>query len=294
VHFSVARLYPFFWKFPAKKFFCTFHAGGEITVPQDKFVLSRHIYNLIVKLTWKKIDRIFADSEFGINEIELNYRIPRARIDLIHLGSDHLWNLKPKSINLDKSKINIAVIGRWQKYKNVHSILRAFVNLDSNLMSNFNIFLVGKSNMSGKGLVLKSLNKIDKKCVTTFDYLTDNELKFIYQNVNLVIHPSINEGFGLPAFEAFGEGCPVAIHSETPAGFYLSNQNMVFAINMLDLYEITKLFLNSSKFKRVSVKQRRKYLLNNIMTWDQICSQYVEFYLDAFKYDVIKCFLRHD
>lgn len=279
LHFSVARLYPFYWKFPARQFYCTFHAGGEITVPQDNFVFSRKMYNFIVKLQWRNLDRIFADSEFGINEIEKFYNIPRERITLVHLGADHLWNIKPKKIQLNKSKVNIAIIGRWQKYKNVHSILKSYLELDALTKKRLHLFLIGKQLKSGINLVQPLLDQIDLKCITVFEYLTDSELKFLYQNVMLVIHPSINEGFGLPAFEAFGEGASIAVHSGLPAAHYLSSKSQVTTLDMTSTDQIKDLLTNFDQFSRSNIKERRKFLIQNNMTWNLICSQYVDYYL---------------
>ena len=61
LHYSVARVYPFFWLFPAKKFVCTFHAGGDVTAPRDYFALSREVYNFIIKKQWRKFASIIAD-----------------------------------------------------------------------------------------------------------------------------------------------------------------------------------------------------------------------------------------
>jgi glycosyltransferase involved in cell wall biosynthesis len=279
LHFSVPRLYPFYWKFPARKFFCTFHAGGDITVPQDSFVLSRKVYNTIMKLQWKRLDRIFADSEFGIREIEKYYRIPRGRVTLVKLGADHLWDIKPKKIKIDKSKTNIAIIGRWQKYKNVHSILEAYIGLDHPSKLRLHLFVIGKNVVGKENLVQPLIDQVDAKNLTTFSYVTDAELKFIYQNVQLVIHPSINEGFGLPAFEAFGEGTPIAVQSGLPADYYLGNQPQVIALNMTNINEIKNLLLSVNKFKKVNYVNRRKFLLNNKMSWDLSCKEYVDYYL---------------
>lgn len=283
LHFSVARLYPFYWKFPARKFFCTFHAGGEITVPQDNFVLSRKIYNIIVKFQWKKLDQIFADSEFGIREIEGCYKIPRARISLVHLGADHLWKIKPKKIQIDKSKLNIAIIGRWQKYKNVHSILKAYTDLDKSSRDRLHLFLIGKQIKGGGNLIQPLINQIDPNNLTAIDYLTDSELKFIYQNVQLVIHPSINEGFGLPAFEAFAEGAPIAVHSGLPADYYLRGNSQVVALDMTNQSQIKNLLLNVDKFRNEGHVKRRKFLINSNMSWDLICKQYVNYYIQGRK-----------
>ena len=283
MHFSVARLYPFYWKFPAKRFFCTFHAGGEITVPQDKFVLSRKIYSTIIKFQWRKLDKIFADSEFGIREIEDYYKIPRSRITLIHLGADHLWKIKPKEIQINKSRLNIAIIGRWQKYKNIHSILEAYIDLDSISKNHLHLFLIGKQTKDGENLIQPLINQLSPTNLTTIDYLTDSELKFIYQNVRLVIHPSINEGFGLPAFEAFGEGAPIAVHIGLPADHYLTGNSQVMALDMTNQSQIKNLLLSVDSFRNEDCIERRKFLINKNMTWDLICKQYVDHYMQGAK-----------
>jgi glycosyltransferase involved in cell wall biosynthesis len=279
LHFSVARLYPFYWKFPAKKFFCTFHAGGEFSVPQEQFILSRFLYNLIAKVQWKKLDRVFADSEFGLLEIEKFYRIPRAKIDIIFLGSDHLWNLTPLEIHLNSSKINLVIIGRWQYYKNIHSILQAFLNLDKHTADKFHIYLVGKQNLPGKLKIQKIISQIPSEQLTLFNYLEDAHLKYLYKSAQLVVHPSINEGFGLPAFEAFGEGAPIAVHRGLPADYYLHSQSGVYVVDMEDIDSITKLLKNYVKYQRSSADKRRNYLIKNHMTWEQMCKHYVHAYL---------------
>jgi len=281
LHFSVARLYPFYWVFPAKNFFCTFHAGGEITVPQDKFVFSRKIYNIIMQLQWKKLEKIFVDSEFGIKEIVKYYKIPRNKLTLIHLGTDHLWKIKAKKIQMDESKLNIVIVGRWQRYKNVHSILRGYIDLDDSLKDRLHLFLIGKPIKGGENLVQPLINQIDPKNLTVFDYLTDSELKFVYQNAHLVIHPSINEGFGLPAFEAYSEGAPIAVHSGLPADYYLSSDSQVFALDMTNRSQVEKLLLRVDEFRKVDSLKRRKFLVSSNITWNQISKQYVNCYLSV-------------
>lgn len=127
------------------------------------------------------------------------------------------------------------------------------------------------------------INQIDPNNLTAIDYLTDSELKFIYQNVQLVIHPSINEGFGLPAFEAFAEGAPIAVHSGLPADYYLRGNSQVVALDMTNQSQIKNLLLNVDKFRNEGHVKRRKFLINSNMSWDLICKQYVNYYIQGRK-----------
>jgi glycosyltransferase involved in cell wall biosynthesis len=279
LHFSVPRVYPFFWKFPAKKFVCTFHAAGDITVPVDKFVLSRNIYNHIMKRQWQHLSAIYADSNFAVKEIATNYKIPSTKITKIFLGADTLWNIESKNLIMDDSKVNIVIVGRWQKYKNVHTIVTAIKQCDNPMIKKAQLWLIGKSNSSGRNLVLNALKDIAHKQIKIFDYISDPEIKYLYNHVNLTIHPSINEGFGLPAFEAFGEGSALLIHKGTPASEYLKEFKEVASANLLEHKEIinaiNSLLVNQVK-QDLSIK--REFLSSMGMTWERMVNTYYESY----------------
>jgi len=269
LHFSVPRLYPFFWKFPAKRFVCTFHAGGEITVPIDAFVLSRVIYNFLMKWQWRKLDAIYADSDFGVTEITKAYNIPNKYITKIYSGADNMWNTLPTELNdFDRSKPTILIIGRWQKYKNIHSVLYAIHESNNELIRSCKIIVLGKSEQLGYSLVNAAVQLFNKDRLKLINYATEPELKFLYNNVQLVIHPSINEGFGIPAFEAFAEGAVLIVHEGTPADEYLSKFDGVLSGDMKDKEKIQNLIINGLKLTKQKQSMRQKYLTDMGMTWD--------------------------
>jgi glycosyltransferase involved in cell wall biosynthesis len=269
LHFSVPRLYPFFWKFPAKRFVCTFHAGGEITVPTDAFVLSRVIYNFLMKWQWRKLDAIYADSDFGVTEITKAYNIPNKYITKIYLGADNMWNTLPTELNdFDRSRPTILIIGRWQKYKNIHSVLYAIHESNNELIKSCKIIVLGKSEQLGNSLVNAAVQLFKKDQLKLVNYATEPELKFLYNNVQLVIHPSINEGFGIPAFEAFAEGAVLIVHEGTPADEYLSKYDGVLSGDMRDKEKIQNLIINGLKLTKQNQSIRQKYLNDMGMTWN--------------------------
>ena len=276
---SVARVFPFYWFFPAKKFHCLFYAGGEITAPTDKFILSRSIFNFIMKAQWKHLDSIFAISDFGQKEISINYKIPLSKISIIPIGADHLWNLESSKIQIRRDVFNIVVIGRWQLYKNVHSVLLAIAHSSKIDLKKIHITLLGKSDKTGFELVTRALSQIPRDKVTILEYVTDSELKYLYSSANLVIHPSINEGFGLPAFEAYGEGVPIAIHQGTPAAENLNGEPGVLITNMLDFTKIEETIIKSLNLEFESIDRRRRYLRDKSMTWNHMCHSYVDYFV---------------
>jgi glycosyltransferase involved in cell wall biosynthesis len=282
VHFSVPRVYPFFYFFPANKFVATFHAGGDITVPQDRFVLSRHIYNSIMKLQWKKLNSIIADSNFAVGEINAAYKIPTGKISRIYLGADNFWIHSENSINKDPNKI--AVVGRWQKYKNVHTVLDGVSELNSINGAKIKIVLVGKSDQLGSNLVKSSVNKFFGE-IELFDYLPDQDLVSLYRESRIVIHPSINEGFGLPAFEAFGEGSIVIIHKNTPAAELLGSFEGVITEDLTTKEGVKSAILNADKYFEIEIDNRREYLRKIGATWLNMTNSYLDVYTQLTKQD---------
>ena len=279
LHFSVPRVYPFFWKFPAHHFVCTFHAAGDITVKQEKFVISKNIYNLVMKFSWRRLKGIYADSDFARLEIANSYKIPISNIQKIYLGADELTQHDFKSMELPEVK-RIVIVGRWQVYKNLHTVLDSIRINNYDLGKPFHVYLIGRSQQMGFNLVKSAIELFDKSKITSIEYLDYGSLRFLYKNASVVVHPSINEGFGLPAFEAFFEGAPLLVHTGTPASDELGREEGVWTTNMLDVHEIHRSLkeILEGKFK-IDLISRHSLIKERHMTWEDMANQYVKHYL---------------
>ena len=282
LHFSVPRVYPFYWLFPSARFVCTFHAAGDITVPTDKFILSRIIYNNIMKHQWNHLDAIYADSDFAVKEIAENYKIPEREITKIYIGANSLWEIDEEELPIDRSRFNVVVIGRWQKYKNIHNVIKVIKNSNDPRIKECNVIVLGKSKSGGYRLVNDSLIGFPKERITLYDYLSEGKMKFLYANADLIIHPSINEGFGIPAFEAFGEGSVVLVHKGTPADQYLSGCGGVLTADMYDNDEIENEIKKSFLIQREIKLLRMKYIFDLGATWENMCQSYIKSYKKLF------------
>jgi len=276
LHFSVPRVYPYFWLFPAKKIVCTFHAGGDITVPSDKFVLSRVVYNFIIKRQWSKFDAIIADSAFGAKEISVAYKIPNRFITIIYVGADKFWDLKIKQTKRDPNLI--LVVGRWQRYKNLHTVINAFKKFEVPFNDKVRLIVIGKNGPIENELKDGALKGFPKNQIELIEYMTDKDLAMQYRKSSVVFHPSINEGFGLPAFEAFGEGARIIVHSGTPADEILSSQIGVISNNLLDERGVIQAYESIQAQNFGEINERRSYIKSISATWAQTTQKYIKLY----------------
>jgi glycosyltransferase involved in cell wall biosynthesis len=281
LHYSVARVYPFFWLFPAKKFVCTFHAGGDVTAPRDYFVLSRELYNFIIKKQWGKFAAIIADSKFAAVEIEDAFRIPEEFIKIIYLGTDNLWGEVYEEIEKDLNCV--VIVGRWQRYKNLHTVINAFKEFEIPNNKNLRLKVIGKSGIKNNKLILDALEGFPKNQIELIEYLPDSDLALEYRRASVVFHPSVNEGFGLPAFEAFGEGARVIAHTGTPANQILNSQEGVFFDNLLDETKVIGSYREILTRNFGDVTQRRLFIESINATWASSTKKYVELYQDVLR-----------
>jgi glycosyltransferase involved in cell wall biosynthesis len=277
VHFSVPRVYPFFWFLPTKKIVCTFHAAGDITAPRDFFTLSREIYNLIVKLQWKKFSAIIAVSKFAAEEISNSYKIPLKNITTIYPGVDSFWNLKDKAEE-QRDRHLVLIVGRWQKYKNIHTVINAFKRYEIPYNKNLKIKVIGKSGSKDNTFILDAIKDFPAQQIEFIDFLSDIDLVREYRRASVVFHPSINEGFGLPAFEAFSEGTRLIAHKGTPAEEILHDQPGVIFQNMLNEEQIIESYRAILKQEFGNTEERRAYLESVNATWALSTRKYLELY----------------
>ena len=280
LHFSVPRFYPFFWLFPAKKFICTFHAGGDITASKDKLIVSREIYNIVAKLFYRKLDLIIAVSEYGKNEISQSYGIPRNMISVMHPGTDDIWGIATtaKRKYRQNEKKLIVVIGRWQQYKNVQVVSNALAQASPAELSKYYFVFVGKQISSNVRLIQSDLSNLKKNLYETIDYLNDQDYVDIINEADLVIVPSLNEGFSLPVFDAYSFGTRVMLHNPSPAAQILTKQKGVFATNLSSSKNLLAKISHALEQESGTVIDNRKFLRSIEATWEGMTSNYVRSY----------------
>lgn len=112
-------------------------------------------------------------------------------------------------------------IGTFDKRKNLPLLVKAFAGFLDQTKSDKKLVLAGGPGESEQMNDLPMVESLVKelgleKQVILPGYITDGEIKALYQGAFGYVFPSENEGFGIPILEAFEFGLPV-IHSDQPA-----------------------------------------------------------------------------
>ena len=149
--------------------------------------------------------KIIAISENTKKDLIRLYGIPENKIEVIYLGNP-LEGAKPLKIDNLPDKY-LLFVGNRKGYKNFDFFVKTVTPIIKN-DKNLHLVCAGGGKFSREENKLLSELKISNQ-VKQISFRNDNELAYIYKNALVYVLPSLYEGFGMTALEAFSMGCPV-------------------------------------------------------------------------------------
>ncbi|MFM0037319.1 glycosyltransferase family 4 protein [Paraburkholderia strydomiana] len=159
---------------------------------------------------------ILTVSAFSKMRICHHLKIDESRVTVVAPGADHLDRITSNPAVL--SRLGLAkdtycvIVGSLDPRKNLQRALEAIGKLGH--LTEIKFVIVGGRNP-------RIFNSADdgqpalSKQVLWAGFVSDGELKSLYENAGCLIFPSLYEGFGLPPLEAMYCGCPVIASSRT-------------------------------------------------------------------------------
>lgn len=163
----------------------------------------------------KLATHIFAISNFTKSEIMRFFGTSNKKISVMHLGVDPIFSSDKNLSVLKKNEINTPFIfycGSLSPRKNIKRVLQAFGQIQHAVPHN--LYLISGSSWGNTGVEVE-LGSLDPTRVKVIPFLTNLELVTIYKAADLLVYPSLYEGFGLPIIEAQFCGCPVLTSNKT-------------------------------------------------------------------------------
>lgn len=129
------------------------------------------------------------------------------RIRVIPLGSEHVRAQDGDPRVLDRHGLRarpyVLTVGSRALHKNQGVVAEAagLIRGDAEVVA------VGGEN----GRVFHGTGRADRPGCRELGYVSDAELRSLYEHAACFVHPSLHEGFGLPPLEAMAAGCPVVV-----------------------------------------------------------------------------------
>ncbi|MFC5405032.1 glycosyltransferase family 4 protein [Cohnella soli] len=190
----------------ARKQIVTIHDAAVYDQPEAYSFLFRSAYKLIQRAIGRSALRVLTVSQFSKSRIMSRGGIPEKKIRVFGHGREHMLELVPEEGFLEKHRLikggYLLAVSSLNPSKNFASIARAI-----ELLEDVHYPIVIAGGMNGRVFSKAEMPHSDK--VKLVGYVSDEQLKALYDGAGCFVFPSLYEGFGLPPLEAMACGTPV-------------------------------------------------------------------------------------
>ena len=241
------------------------------------FQLKQQIYWWVNYIAAHKSKAIIAPTEYVKDDIARAMRANSRKITVTYEAGDTI-EAKPEPIDELADKQFIMYVGRPQPHKNLTRLIEAYSQLKQG-MPDLHLVLAGKRDTLYRRHE-RDVERLGIPDVHFTGFISDGQLRWLYEHCAAYIFPSLSEGFGLPGLEAMMHGAPVVssnatclpeIYGEAVRYFDpLDTEAMANAIKTV----LTKPDLRQ-KLIEAGYKQARKY------SWTRMAEQTLAIYNDV-------------
>lgn len=153
---------------------------------------------------------ILTISEYSKACIRRDLGVSEHDIELLRFPFDDPFSSRVFQLRNEAPRIDVALfIGAFLPHKNVPRLLAAFVDTEF-CRHGGRLVLVGATSRQA-GRLADTLDARQRESVTIRHSCTQAEIEWLYATSLFLVQPSLEEGFGLPVWEAMSCGLPVCV-----------------------------------------------------------------------------------
>jgi glycosyltransferase involved in cell wall biosynthesis len=184
----------------------TLHDAAVYRVPAAYTLAFRTWYRVLWAGLARTAPAILTVSYFSRRELADCLGIDRSRIGVVEEAGDHVLAVAPDPGVLDRHGLRarpfVLAVSTANPTKNFGAVVRAIERLGD---TDFDFVVAGGVDPRVFAQAAAPLPAAVKRV----GYVSDGELRALYEHAACFVHPSRYEGFGLPPLEAMRCGCPV-------------------------------------------------------------------------------------
>lgn len=166
------------------------------------------MYRFLFWWSHRKSDKIIVPSQYVAKDLSKHEPFTAKKTVVIYEAADPPIPDEPEPVD-EVSKPFIFHVGSPFPHKNLHRLIKSFERVKTD-HPRLKLVLAGKI----KGQFAHDFNKWvnespDKDSIIAPGYVSEAQLKWLYENASAYVLPSLSEGFGLTGLEAMAHACPL-------------------------------------------------------------------------------------
>ncbi|MEK7647438.1 MAG: glycosyltransferase family 1 protein [Patescibacteria group bacterium] len=236
VHYLQPRVWPSYLLTNSRKIVVTPHEAG-IMKSLHAIGAGERAFQITNRWMHGRMDALLAVSAYGKREIASTYHIPESRIHVIPNGVDPQYRpLTDRAAAIATLQHEYALpsayllcVSRLDPHKNILRLLEAYATLRTQHNVQLPLVLVGGDHLPEYSQqVTKCIEQLHLTShVIRAPFIKDEHMPLVYGCAELLVFPSLHEGFGLPILEAFACHTPV-VASAIPAFHEVADDAALF------------------------------------------------------------------
>lgn len=251
-----------------------FIRAGQTAKPL--FLLKKLGYKLLFYLAHRKTSHVIAISEFVAEDLTTHYPFTKDKVTVIYESSEPPISAKATPLKGVKKPF-IMHVGSPFPHKNIQNLILAFEEIKAT-HPNLELVLAGKKEFYFTELEEWAKTRASYKSIHFTGFIDDTELKWLYQNAEAYVLPSMSEGFGLPGLEAMSHDCPLVSSNATclPEIYGEKAAHYFDPYNLNDIVRATNEVLSDKTLRESLVKAGKEQLA--LYSWRTMAEQTHELY----------------
>lgn len=181
--------------------------------PKPIFWLKRLGYRLIFYVVHKKTNAVIVPTKFVSEDLSQHLPFTADKITVTYEASEPPVSDEaspPSGIQ----KPFIMHVGSPFPHKNIQHLIKAFEQVRQQ-NPDLTLVLAGKKEFYFEELEKWAKKRPSYESIHFTGFVEDSELKWLYENAEAYVLPSLSEGFGLPGLESMAHDCPLISSNAT-------------------------------------------------------------------------------
>jgi glycosyltransferase involved in cell wall biosynthesis len=252
--------------------------GSDVPGYSERFTAVYFFIKPLIRSIWKKSFAVVSNSR-GLKDLALKTD-PEQKIDVIPNGIDTDQFVKPESYKVIKSneeKFKILCVTRITPRKGIRYLIEAFREL-SEKSDDISLRIIGDGDERKELEKLSDSLGVGEKVEFT-GLVSHEKLPPYFEQADVFVLPSLNEGMSNSMLEALASGLPLIATDTGGTKELIAEDINGFVVKMEDAHDlaekIEKLMNDPDLKKRMGEESRKKA---EMMSWEKVAEGYFNLY----------------